>query len=208
MDTLPRQLPDAPPDEREGGTPSHSGDADRRPRPGSGDRPEARPGRRPDEPIPGALARILLPRPGDSPRTTRLRGYFKAAATSVLALGLIVSCYALGALPADALLPLAGGSIAAMLALYAAFRAGVNLRAQASESRLAQTQRIARLGCWSFDPRGKEVFWSPETYRIFGVDPHAPVPDRRRVRATAPPRGSSALPGIDPTGARRRTRIR
>jgi diguanylate cyclase (GGDEF)-like protein/PAS domain S-box-containing protein len=155
MNTPPRLLSDCPSDGRGGGA-----------------RPEAAM----DESILDAAARVLLPRRGDTPRTLRPRRGFVAAGTAALAIGLVVSCFPLSALPADALWRLAGGILAAILAFYAAFRTGLGLRAQASESRLAQAQRIARLGCWSFDPKGKEVFWSEETYRIFGVDPARPVP--------------------------------
>ncbi len=45
-----------------------------------------------------------------------------------------------------------------------------------SESRLSEAQRIAGLGSWTFDPARKVVYWSPETYRIFGMDPVQPIP--------------------------------
>ncbi len=47
---------------------------------------------------------------------------------------------------------------------------------QASESRLAEAERIAGLGSWTFDPASKIVHWSAEAFRIFGVDPARPVP--------------------------------
>ena len=47
---------------------------------------------------------------------------------------------------------------------------------QASESRLAEAERIAGLGSWTFDPVGKIVHWSAEMFRIFGVDPARPIP--------------------------------
>ena len=42
---------------------------------------------------------------------------------------------------------------------------------KASESTLAEAQRIARLGSWVLDPQTRSASWSMETYRIFGVDP-------------------------------------
>ena len=51
--------------------------------------------------------------------------------------------------------------------------------AQASESNLAEAQRIARLGMWVVDPVARSITWSPETYRLFGVDPALPVPTGR-----------------------------
>ena len=47
---------------------------------------------------------------------------------------------------------------------------------KASEANLAEAQRIARLGSWTFDPATGVAEWSLATYRIFGVDPaHAPL---------------------------------
>jgi PAS domain S-box-containing protein len=39
-----------------------------------------------------------------------------------------------------------------------------------SESLLARSQRIARIGSWSWDLRTGEFVWSDEMYRIFGLD--------------------------------------
>ena len=47
---------------------------------------------------------------------------------------------------------------------------------RASEADLAEAQRIARLGSWTFDPASGVTQWSLATYRLFGVDPaHAPL---------------------------------
>ncbi len=47
---------------------------------------------------------------------------------------------------------------------------------KASEANLAEAQRIARLGSWTFDPATGVTEWSLATYSIFGVDPaHAPL---------------------------------
>src|ERR1700682_1732499 len=53
---------------------------------------------------------------------------------------------------------------------------------KASEGNLAEAQRIARLGSWTFDPAAGVTEWSLATYRIFGVDP-----------ARAPPSGEAFL---------------
>jgi PAS domain S-box-containing protein len=65
-----------------------------------------------------------------------------------------------------------------------------------SETSLAQAQRMAHLGNWEFEVPTDELFWSLETYRIFGLEPQAletPVvgfldmvhpDDRERVRQT------------------------
>src|ERR1700687_6186796 len=47
---------------------------------------------------------------------------------------------------------------------------------KASEANLAEAQRIARLGSWTFDPATGAAEWSLATYRIFGVHPaYAPL---------------------------------
>ena len=53
---------------------------------------------------------------------------------------------------------------------------GVLQRVQASESSLAEAQRIARLGMWECDPVRLSASWSAETYRVFGIDPARPAP--------------------------------
>ena len=44
--------------------------------------------------------------------------------------------------------------------------------------RLAEAQRIARIGSWEWDVGPDVLIWSDEIYRIFGVDP-APISNRR-----------------------------
>jgi diguanylate cyclase (GGDEF)-like protein/PAS domain S-box-containing protein len=41
-----------------------------------------------------------------------------------------------------------------------------------SEASLAEAQRIALLGSWEWDRKSDEVWWSDETYRIYGFEPH------------------------------------
>ena len=48
---------------------------------------------------------------------------------------------------------------------------GLLQRVQASETGLAQAQRIAGLGGWTFDPVQRSIILSAETYRLFGLDP-------------------------------------
>lgn len=40
-----------------------------------------------------------------------------------------------------------------------------------SEARLAEAQKIARIGNWEFNFNTKAIYWSEEVYRIFNVDP-------------------------------------
>lgn len=42
---------------------------------------------------------------------------------------------------------------------------------RASEARLSEAQRIARLGSWQLDLRTNELRWSDEIFRIFEIDP-------------------------------------
>jgi diguanylate cyclase (GGDEF)-like protein/PAS domain S-box-containing protein len=45
-----------------------------------------------------------------------------------------------------------------------------------SEASLAEAQRMAHLGSWEWDVRTGEVWWSDETFRIYGFEPQAFVP--------------------------------
>ncbi|EKD82756.1 MAG: hypothetical protein ACD_39C01116G0002, partial [uncultured bacterium] len=45
-----------------------------------------------------------------------------------------------------------------------------------SEAILAQAQHIAHVGSWTFDQVTRELTWSAETYRIFGVNPQKFAP--------------------------------
>ncbi len=40
-----------------------------------------------------------------------------------------------------------------------------------SEARLSEAQQIAGVGSWHWDPATQQVTWSPELYRIYGLDP-------------------------------------
>jgi PAS domain S-box-containing protein len=53
---------------------------------------------------------------------------------------------------------------------------GLLQRVRASETGLAQAQRIAGLGGWTFDPVQRSATFSLETYRLFGLDPTHPAP--------------------------------
>ncbi|HEY9609884.1 response regulator [Allocoleopsis sp.] len=46
----------------------------------------------------------------------------------------------------------------------------------ASEAKLATAQRVAHVGNWEFDALTKELTWSEELFRIFGLDPSQPEP--------------------------------
>ena len=59
-------------------------------------------------------------------------------------------------------------------------RKHAEIKLRQREADLASAQRIAHLGSWKYDPRTKELQWSDETYRIFGLTPReiSPVPYR------------------------------
>ncbi len=57
---------------------------------------------------------------------------------------------------------------------------------QESESRLRESQRMARLGNWYWDVRTGDVEWSDEVYRIFGLDSKEFVPQIDSIQALSP----------------------
>ncbi|WP_256996399.1 bifunctional diguanylate cyclase/phosphodiesterase [Methylococcus capsulatus] len=50
--------------------------------------------------------------------------------------------------------------------------------AKAERRRLAEAQRLARVGSWVYDPATDRMTWSEETYRIFGLPFDGEVPHR------------------------------
>ena len=46
-----------------------------------------------------------------------------------------------------------------------------------SLDKLNEAQKLAKIGSWFFTPSTKEVEWSEETFRIYGLDPKKGVPD-------------------------------
>ena len=47
---------------------------------------------------------------------------------------------------------------------------------RASNRRLEESQRIARIGTWEWNPVTDETYWSDEVYRIFGLEPGSERP--------------------------------
>ncbi len=47
---------------------------------------------------------------------------------------------------------------------------------RASESAMENAQAVARVGSWEYDLQTKALSWTPETFRIFGVDPRSFAP--------------------------------
>ncbi len=56
-----------------------------------------------------------------------------------------------------------------------------------SETRLAEAQRIAHLGSWEWDVKTGEIFWSDETFRIYGYEPQEFTPDAEKLRKVVHP---------------------
>ncbi|HEV8045439.1 MAG TPA: PAS domain-containing protein, partial [Rubrobacter sp.] len=50
-----------------------------------------------------------------------------------------------------------------------------------SQAGLAEAQRMAHLGNWEWDPRTGEIYWSDETFRIYGYEPQSFVPTFERL---------------------------
>jgi signal transduction histidine kinase len=53
----------------------------------------------------------------------------------------------------------------------------LNQELQASQHKLQEAQKIARLGNWELDVVSKKMDWSEELFRIFGLNPALGVPD-------------------------------
>ena len=51
---------------------------------------------------------------------------------------------------------------------------GIEEALKRSEAYLAAGQRLSHTGSWALNVLSKELFWSEETFRIFGVDPATP----------------------------------
>jgi len=56
-----------------------------------------------------------------------------------------------------------------------------------SEEGLAEAQRMAHLGSWEWDVKSGEVFWSDETFRIYGYDPEEFVPTLEKLMKVVHP---------------------
>ncbi len=56
-----------------------------------------------------------------------------------------------------------------------------------SETRLAEAQRVAKIGSWEWDVRTGDVFWSDEVYRIFGLQPGEGKPSYELARSHTHP---------------------
>ncbi|TGL73236.1 PAS domain S-box protein [Leptospira levettii] len=50
-----------------------------------------------------------------------------------------------------------------------------NLALKESESRLLMSLDAVKMGIWSWDIDQKNIYWSPQTYEIYGLDPEGPA---------------------------------
>jgi len=66
---------------------------------------------------------------------------------------------------------------------------------QRSEFYLAEGQRLARIGSWSFNPSGFFDYWSPELFRIFGLDPANGAPTLDEYLASVHPQDRECMAG-------------
>jgi diguanylate cyclase (GGDEF)-like protein/PAS domain S-box-containing protein len=62
-----------------------------------------------------------------------------------------------------------------------------------SEAAMAEAQAIAHVGSWEEDPYAKNVVWSAETFRIYGVDPAIFKPSYQEMLARVHPDDRSVL---------------
>ena len=65
-----------------------------------------------------------------------------------------------------------------------------------SEARLAEAQRLARLGGWEWDVQTDEISWSDEVYRIYGLAPQSVVPSLRRFMEVVHPDDRRLIEGV------------
>ncbi len=76
-----------------------------------------------------------------------------------------------------------------------ALRAGHQI-VEESAARLAEAQRIAKVGSWEYDPLGGEVVWSGEMFRLLGRAPEAGVPPFEEAMAHYHPEDAPALKSL------------
>jgi len=68
------------------------------------------------------------------------------------------------------------------MVLRSAMKREVEEQLRRSEYLLAEAQRLAHIGSWSWDVPNKVVTWSDELYRIFGFQPHEIEPAREAMQ--------------------------
>ena len=66
-------------------------------------------------------------------------------------------------------------------------RQQIEVQLRRSETMLRNAQQAAQIGCWEFDIRNRETFWTEEMYLIHGLDPNCPAPTAEEVLALIHP---------------------
>src|SRR5450755_2035561 len=74
------------------------------------------------------MARIVCGSNQDPKQILRLRRYFAAAGTSLLAIGLLFACQVQGVISGAAFLRIAAAILMAIIVFYIVFRSGLNLK--------------------------------------------------------------------------------
>src|SRR5437016_14310010 len=75
---------------------------------------------------------------------------------------------------------------------------------QRSEFYLAEGQRLARMGSWSFNPSGFFDYWSAELFRICGLDPAEGAPTLDEYLARVDPQDRDCMAEIGRASCRER----
>jgi PAS domain S-box-containing protein len=98
---------------------------------------------------------------------------YQLRATALGSWAILVQATLIGAIPV-------GQVITRLLATLAERqRAEEDLRKK--DHLLSESQRVAHIGSWSFDPAAQSLLWSDETYAIFGVSPDMFTPSVESV---------------------------
>ncbi len=66
-------------------------------------------------------------------------------------------------------------------------RKQIEAQLRRSEMMLRNAQRVAQIGCWLFDLRTRENYWTEELFLIHGLDPSGPTPNESEVLAMIHP---------------------
>src|SRR6266853_4871245 len=82
----------------------------------------------PENALRAAMARIVFSPSQDPKQALRLRRYFAAAGTSLLAIGLLFACQVQGVISSAAFLQIAAAILMAIIVFYIVFRSGLNLK--------------------------------------------------------------------------------
>ena len=67
---------------------------------------------------------------------------------------------------------------------------------QRSEFYLAEGQRLAHTGSWSFNPSGFFDYWSPELFQIYGLDPVKGAPRLTSISRASTRKTASTRPEL------------